>query len=144
MKHPEPNDLLRIMEKISGLQLHWYQRYWIGTTKRIDYAIDSVQDNDNKTQITLHRIGEFPMPMDVMITYKDGSQELYYASVNELMGNKPAEDRMARTVLPTWNWVNPFYSFVISRKVSDIRKIEIDPSLRMADIDRKNNVWNAN
>ncbi len=143
MKHPEPNDLLRIMEKVSGLQLHWYQRYWIGTTKRIDYAIDSVQDNGTKTQITLRRIGEFPMPMDVLVTYKDGTQELFYASINELLGNKPAEDTKARTVLPAWKWVNPTYSFVITRPRSDIRKIEIDPSLRMADIDRKNNVWSA-
>jgi hypothetical protein len=144
MKHPEPNDLLRIMEKVSGLQLHWYQRYWIGTTKRIDYAIDSVQAEDNKTQVTLRRVGEFPMPMDVVITYKDGSKELFYASVNELLGNKNAEDQLSRTVLPVWNWVNPLYSFSINRKMADIQKIEIDPSFRMADIDRKNNVWSAN
>ncbi len=140
MKHPEPNDFIRVMEKTSGLQLHWYLRYWINTTKRIDYGISSIAEQDNATYVTLDRIGEFPMPIDLVVTYSDGSKEMFYIPMNELMGNKPVEDTtMSRTDLPTWPWVNPNYTLKIGRKTADIESIEIDPSLRMADINKKNN-----
>jgi hypothetical protein len=139
-KHPEPNDFIRVMEKTSGLQLHWYLRYWINTTKRIDYGISDIIENEGNTFITLQRIGEMPMPIDLVITYKDGSKELFYISMNELMGKKPSEDpSMKRTDLDVWPWVNPSYTLKINRKVSDIEMVEIDSSQRMADINRKNN-----
>ena len=140
MRHPEPIDFIRIMEKVSGLLLHWYLRYWINTTKRIDYAIGNITTTESTTLVELQRIGELPMPIDLSITYKDGSKELFYLSMNELMGNKPAEDvTTPRIVLDVWPWVNPTYTLLINRKVTDIDSIEIDPTLRMADINRKNN-----
>lgn len=140
MKHPEPNDFIRIMEKTSGLQLHWYLRYWIGTTKRIDYGISHILENDGTTMVTLNRVGEFPMPIDLEVTYKDGTRELFYISMNELQGSKPVEDAsIPRTDLEAWPWVNPYYTLKINKKASDIVSLEIDPTQRMADINRKNN-----
>ena len=140
MKHPEPNDFIRVMEKTSGMQLHWYLRYWINTTKRIDYGINTIAEQDNATFVTLDRLGEFPMPIDLVINYVDGSKEVYYIPMNELMGNKPVEDTATpRMDLPTWPWVLPNYTLKINRKASDLLSIEIDPSQRMADINRKNN-----
>ncbi|MBX2945526.1 MAG: M1 family metallopeptidase [Cyclobacteriaceae bacterium] len=140
-KHPEPNDFIRIMEKTSGLQLKWYMTYWVNTTKRIDYGIKNVVADNEATFVTLERIGEFPMPVDLMITYADGSKELFYIPLNETLGNKPAEDTtLARVELETWPWVNPTYTLKINKPAKGIAKLEIDPSLRMADIDRKNNV----
>jgi hypothetical protein len=140
MKHPEPNDFLRVMEKESGLQLHWYYRYWIQTTKRIDYGISNIIEKDGVGLVTLQRIGEFPMPIDLLVTYKDGRKELFYIPMNELMGNKIVEDKsITRTDLEAWPWVNPTYTLSIGGKLSDVESIEIDPSLRMADINRKNN-----
>lgn len=140
MKHPEPNDFLRVMEKESGLQLHWYYRYWIQTTKRIDYGIGNIMEKDSNTLVDLVRVNEFPMPIDLVVTYKDGSKELYYIPMNEMMGKKPAENKMLKqTDLAAWPWVNPNYALSINRKLVEIESIEIDPSLRMADINRKNN-----
>lgn len=140
-KHPEPNDFVRVMEKVSGIKLQWYLRYWIGTTKHIDYGIRNVLADGNKTFVTLERIGDFPMPVDLVVTYKDGSKELYYVSMNEMLGNKPVEDKtMQRYDLPAWPWVNPTYTLEVKRDVNEISSLEIDPSKRMADIDRDNNV----
>ncbi|MBL7844592.1 MAG: M1 family metallopeptidase [Cyclobacteriaceae bacterium] len=140
-KHPEPNDFIRIMEKTSGLQLKWYMSYWVNTTKRIDYGIKNVVADNETTFVTLERIGEFPMPVDLMITYTDGSKELFYIPLNETLGNKPAEDTsLSRVELETWPWVNPTYTLKINKPAKSIAKLEIDPSLRLADIDRKNNV----
>ncbi|MEY4931041.1 MAG: hypothetical protein RI909_1765, partial [Bacteroidota bacterium] len=140
MRHPEPNDFLRVMEKESGLQLHWYYRYWIQTTKRIDYAIGTMIEKDGSTLVDLQRIGEFPMPIDLVVTFKDGTKELYYIPSNEMMDKKAMEDKSIKQIdLAAWPWVNPTYAVSITRKLNEIESIEIDPSLRMADINRKNN-----
>jgi hypothetical protein len=140
MKHPEPNDFLRVMEMESGLQLHWYYRYWIQTTKRIDYSISNVIEKDGIGMVTLQRVGEFPMPIDLVVTYKDGTKELFYIPMNELLGNKMVENKtIKRTDSETWPWVNPTYTLSIGRRLNEVESVEIDPSLRMADINRKNN-----
>jgi hypothetical protein len=138
MKHPSPNDFIRVMEKTSGLQLGWYLRYWIGTTKRIDYGFGQITEKDGATLVDLKRIGDFPMPIDLVVTYKDGSKENYYIPMNELLGVKP-DDNEKRITAETWPWVYPTYTLKVNRKLSEIESFEIDPSQRMADIDRKNN-----
>ena len=137
-RHPEPNDFVRIMEKESGLQLQWYYRYWILTTKHIDYGIDSVNTADGKTSISLKRAGTFPMPVDLLVTYKDGSKEMFYIPMSEMLGGKSQEDKSIKwSPLDKWNWVNPTYTFSIDK--TDVAIVEIDPSQRMADINRENN-----
>ncbi|MBX2900396.1 MAG: M1 family metallopeptidase [Cyclobacteriaceae bacterium] len=140
MKHPEPNDFVRIMEKVSGQQLHWYYRYWIQTTKRIDYGVGSVTEVNGTTLVELQRVGEFPMPVDVVVTYRDGTKELFYIPLNEQLGAKPNEDKsIKRTELDAWPWVYPIYTVQVNRKTREILSIEIDPSQRLADVNRKNN-----
>jgi len=139
MKHSAPNDFIRVMEKTSGLQLGWYLRYWTTTTKRVDYAISVVSDAGANTLVDLKRIGEFPMPIDLLVTYKDGSKELYYISTNELLGGKPKEGTVPVVNCEAWPWVYPTYTVKVNRKLSEIESLEIDPSQRMADIDKKNN-----
>lgn len=144
-KHPEPNDFLRVMEKESGLSLHWYYRYWVTTTRHIDYEIENAKETSGKTDVLLRKKGGFPMPIDVLATYKDGSQEMFYISMNELMGNKSRENKSIKwTVLDAWNWVNPTYTFTIDKPISEIQSLEIDPSQRMADIKRENNLMKMN
>jgi hypothetical protein len=79
------------------------------------------------------------MPIDLMVTYKDGSKELYYIPMNELVGGKPKEGSVPVVICEAWPWVYPTYTVKINKKLSDIESLEIDPSQRMADIDRKNN-----
>ena len=142
-RHPEPNDFIRVMEKVSGLQLKWYLNYWVNTTKHIDYSIKNIIENENSTFVTLERAGDFPMPLDLVVTYKDGSKVMYYIPTNETVGNKPIDHAsMERMDLNAWPWVYPTYTLNIQRKVSEIATIEIDPSQRMADIERKNNLVN--
>ncbi|MBA4057911.1 MAG: peptidase M1, partial [Marivirga sp.] len=140
-KHPEPNDFIRVMEKISGLQLKWYLSYWVNTTKKIDYGIRSVIEKDGASFITLDRIGEFPMPVDLIVTFKDGTKVMFYIPTNETLGNKVVEGKsIQRNDLDAWPWVYPSYTLRVSNRVSEISSIEIDPSLRMADIERGNNM----
>ena len=139
-KHPDVDDFLRVAEKVSGLQLDWYKDYWVSTTKTIDYAIDSLWEEGNKTLIRLKKNGKVPMPIDLQISYKDDSKEMVYVPTYLMFGEKPAEDKtIPRTSFPSWKWTQPTYVVSVNKKLSSIKTIEIDPSLRMADTERKNN-----
>ncbi len=129
-KHPTPNDFKRTAEKVSGLQLGWYLNEWTQTTHTIDYAIKGI----NNREITLENKGSMPMPIDIKVTYTDGSTEYFYIPLRMLLGQKPT----TATIINDWSWVQPTYTFTTSKEV---QSIEIDNSKRMADIDRSNNVF---
>lgn len=146
-RHPNPNDFIRVAEKVSGLELDWYKEYFVYTTKTIDYGIDSVYkspDSRKETRVNLRRIGEMPMPVEVVVTYKEKGEEkqqLFYMPLQIMRGEKADEGYMPRTVLPDWPWTNPTYSFDIPIKLKDIVSIVIDPSQRMADLEPANDTW---
>ena len=141
-KHPNPNDFIRIMEKESGLELDWYKEHWVFTTNTIDYGIKSVEKNGGKTDVVLERIGTMPMPIDLEVEYEDGSKEIFYMPLRIMRGEKPNDSEHKRTVAEDWPWTHPTYTLTIPEKVSKIKTITIDPAEGMADIDRKNNVYN--
>jgi hypothetical protein len=139
-KHPNVNDLVRIAEKQSEMKLDWYRMYWVNTTKTIDYGIDSLYEQNNATTIRLRRVGQVPMPLDVKLTFKDGTSEWHYIPMYLMFGAKPAEaGQELRTVYEAWKWTHPTYEIQTKRRLTDITAVEIDPSHRMADIERKNN-----
>ncbi|MFT4153587.1 M1 family metallopeptidase [Parafilimonas sp.] len=138
-RHPNANDFVRVAEKVSGIELQWYKEYWVYTTKTIDYALGDINMDGNVANITVKRLGLMPMPVDILVTYKDGSREMHYIPLSLMYGAKPAEDTVKRIVHDEWKWVDPAYSFTISKPVNEIKSIEIDPSLRMADVNRVNN-----
>lgn len=138
-KHPNANDFVRVAEKVSGLALQWYKEYWVYSTKTIDYAVGDINIVNNKTSITIKRIGKMPMPVDVLLTFKDGTKELHTIPLELMFGSKPAEDNTPRIVEPEWRWVVPEYSFTTNRDIKDLKSIEIDPTQRMADVNRNNN-----
>ncbi|SEJ09255.1 Peptidase family M1 [Dyadobacter sp. SG02] len=140
-KHPNPTDLKRIMEKESGLELDWFWENFVGTTKTIDYSIREVLSNAGQTDVVLERIGQIPMPLDVVVSYKDGTQENFYIPLEIMRGEKNEKLYAKTTQMADWGWTYPEYSFTIDRNTSDIQAIVIDPSQRMADIDPDNNVW---
>ncbi|MCF6214404.1 MAG: M1 family metallopeptidase [Flavobacteriaceae bacterium] len=130
MKHPTPTNFIREAEKTSGLELGWYLNEWVETTHIIDYGIKSVADKS----ITLERIGAMPMPIDVRVTYVDGSTENFNIPLRMQYGHKPT----AAKVLDDWAWAYPTYTFKVDKAV---KKVTIDPSKLMADVNQKNNVF---
>lgn len=138
-KHPNPNDFIRVAEKLSGIELQWYKEYWINSIKTIDYAVGDVNTVNGKTLITLKRLGYMPMPVDVLITYKDGTREMHYVPLNLMYGIKQEESNVNRVVHDEWKWTDPEYYLPISHGITEIKEIEIDPSKRLADINRINN-----
>jgi hypothetical protein len=138
-KHPTPNDLLRIMEKESGLELDWYWEYWVYTTKTIDYAVKSVISYGDSTYVTLERQGAMPMPVELQVELADGRKTMYYAPLVIMRGEKPAGEILESVLLPDWPWTHPTYTVALPLAADAIKSLEIDPSERMADIDRSDN-----
>ncbi len=146
-KHPVPNDIKRVAEKVSGMQLDWYLVDWTQTTNTIDYAIKSVEEVDDKTQVTLERKGLMPMPVDFYVNFKDannseGVNEAYYIPLRMMRAEKENPfPQMTRKQLEDWPWAYPTYTFTIDKPLSEINAMTIDAQQLMADIDRSNNNW---
>lgn len=138
-KHPVPNDIRRIAERISGIQLRWYITDWTQTTNTIDYAIKEVVSTNKGATVNLNRIGMMPMPLDVLIEYTDGTQEMHYIPITLMRGEKENPYDLKWNVEKSWSWANPEYSFSIEKKIEEIKSITLDPTFYMADIDRTNN-----
>jgi aminopeptidase N len=141
-KHPSPDDFVHVMEKVSGLELKWYLNYMLNTTEVIDYGIDGIEDQGSKTIVNLRRVGNFPMPIDLYIDYKDGSSEMISIPLRMMRGAKPSPDEVEFSVGEDWPWTHPTYSLKLDKSVSEIERIEIDSSKRLADVNRENNVLN--
>lgn len=138
-KHPTPNDFKRVAEEVSGINLKWYFNVFINTTRTIDYAISSVDDNE----IVLTNKSNLAMPLDVLVEYEDGSKELFYIPLREMRGEKPAEHfamytDAKRTILEDWFWTKPTYHITLDKKAV---KVTIDPTQRLADIESGNNSY---
>lgn len=139
-KHPSVNDFLRVAEKVSDIKLDWYKDYWINTTRTIDYSIDSLWEEGGKTNIRIRKNGIMPMPLDILISWKDWRKEVHYVPMSLMYGIKPAEDTVTvRKVYEPWKWTHPTYVIQTDGRLADIAIVEIDPSQRMADTERKNN-----
>lgn len=140
-RHPNANDLIRVMEKQSGLELDWYKEAWIHTTNTIDYGIKSVESDGRRTKVSIARVDRIAMPLDILVTYANGETELFYAPLESMRGEKPAPRDVKRTALPQHRWVDTLYEFEIPERTRRIARIEIDPSGMMADVNREDNVW---
>jgi len=141
-KHPTPQDFKRVMEKVSGLELDWYFEQFISTINVVDYSIRSVNKMGDQTEITLARVKDIPMPIDVFIRFKDGTSKWYNIPLRIMRGEKGKDLYSSeKTILPDWPWVYPEYTFSIDVKLNKIEEIVIDPSGRLADVNQDDNVY---
>ena len=134
-KHPTPNDFKRVAEKVSDLELEWYLNEWTRTPHKIDYGID-ISSLESERIITLKRKARIPMPIEVVVSFEDGSSDLYYIPNDLLHGYKSFNEEVY--LMEPWNWVSTEYDFVVEGN-KKIIKIEIDPSKRIADVNQLDN-----
>jgi len=134
-RHPYWEDFRNSVIHYTKTDLNWFFDEWIETTKVIDYKVGKVKYEGDKSIVTLKRKGRMQMPLDIEVTYKDGGKELFY------IPNTYFIKKDIGSIKPTWiGWdlLNQDYKLEIrdSRKV---KNIIIDPSGRLADINRLNN-----
>jgi len=120
-KHPAPADFFRLMRDVSGMDLDWFWRDWIYTTARLDQAVDSVATADGQQKVYLSNRGSMTLPLEMDLTYDDGSTE--------------------RVTLPVEMWnLGPRFAYRV-RSAKPVRKVTVDPRQTLPDTDRSNNVF---
>jgi hypothetical protein len=140
-KHPEPIDFERVIEKQSGLELDWYFDQWMNTTRKLDYAIQSILEVDGKLQITVERKGGMLMPVDVLVVTRDGSNALYHIPISLSRGSKPeGSGEETFTMLGTWQWTDPTYTFTLPGTIAELAAVVLDPLQATAESDRSNDI----
>jgi hypothetical protein len=127
-RSPRPADFFRTMEDAAGADLAWFWRGWFLEWTALDQMVRSVShrrdDKDgHMVTVTLDNVGRLVMPVTLEVRYADGSTETRRLPV-EIWH---ASDRF-RT---TW------------RTAKRVTRVEIDPEMKLPDIDRSNNVWRA-
>ncbi len=84
------------------------------------------------------------MPIDVQFTKKDGTTVMHTIPLNLMFGSKKEDVGDKLITENEWRWTHPTYVLELKTKLTDYKKIEIDPSQRMADVDRRNNLLELN
>ena len=140
LKHPSGRDFLHIAQKVSGMDLKWFNHYWINTTKTIDYAIKNVTYNENSTTITLENKGTLPMPIDFSILTKENKTINFQIPLNMTHTWKSKDIYGDFHTLDYWPWTQKEYTFTIPYKKENLSALGIDFSQRLADINPSDNL----
>jgi hypothetical protein len=118
-KHPLPLDFFNCMNTGSGKNLNWFYDYGYP-----DLAVRKVVNKTAAKQIIVESKGNKPVPIDATITFADGSTQKIHRSIAAW------EKGNTKVVL----------SFNSSKKIT---KVELG-SLYVPDVNKEDNVWNAN
>ncbi len=140
--HPYDEDMRNSIIQFTKVDLNWFFDQWFNTTKRLDYAVKSVKKGKQKDEykITFERKERMQMPIDFRVTAKDGKTYDFY------IPNTWFEKKTNATVLPRWiGWDNlqPLYEATVIIP-GGIKNVEIDPSGRLADINKLDNSLKCN
>jgi len=127
-KHPQPEDLRKTFETISGKNLSWFFDDLIKTDGKIDFSIKNVAvtqkhqlGNENGYEIKLKNLGDFSSPINIATMKGDSVMETFWYELKDLKkgGN--------------------FKINLPAKQGFD--KIKIDPDRLIPEINRKNNTY---
>ncbi len=107
----------------AGTDLSEFFRQWVHSVDALDFEIAGVSSEKTsggyQTQITLRRIGQTRMPVDVELRYANGSVKL---------------------MVKAWDGLADSTVLTVS-SATEVTGIELDPHYWLLDFDRENNVW---
>ena len=139
-RHPNPEDVEKVAEDVSGLRLDWFFEQFLNTTRTLDYAItdlDSERSGDAwETEIRLRREDAITMPVDVRLVLENGLTQWVNVPLGLMQGHKPVPEGWI--VAEPWHWTSPAYTLRVPTTARVIRA-EIDPRGQMPDRNRLNN-----
>jgi hypothetical protein len=76
--HPTPWDFFNAMNDATGRNLNWFWNNWYFTNNYIDLAVAGVKKVKDGYALTIDNIGGMAAPVDVHVTYADGSTGLVH------------------------------------------------------------------
>ena len=75
-RHPTTRDFLQVIEEVSGEDLQWFFDQYIYGTAIVDYAVGEFGISGSESRVTVQRLGNGSFPVEVLVTFADGSEEL--------------------------------------------------------------------
>jgi hypothetical protein len=87
-KHPIPWDYFNTMSNASGQDLTWFFNNWFFSNGYIDLALTKADKTAQGTTITLKNVGGFAVPVDLKVSYADGSTETLHRSADIWRANQ--------------------------------------------------------
>ncbi len=121
-KHPQPNDFFNHIENVVGEDLSWFWNGWFFGNGNIDLGILSVEPYKGDYLITVENNGDFPMPVELLVTYTDDSQET--------------------VKLPVEIWHRGNVWSHLLRTDKQVKRVVQDPNKLLPDINILNDAWN--
>ena len=81
-------------------------------------------------------------PFIALVEYTDGTKESFYIPLRMMHFEKEnPTPQIKRTTLNDWAWAYPTFTFTIDKPKTDIKKITIDESGLLADVNKNNNSY---
>ncbi|MBS1509726.1 MAG: M1 family metallopeptidase [Bacteroidetes bacterium] len=80
-KHPMPYDFFNSMNAGCGKNVNWFWKRWFFDGGVPDLAVAKVEEKGNQKKIIIAQKGSKPVPVDITVTYKDGSVEKMHRSI---------------------------------------------------------------
>ena len=129
-KHPRPQDMRNVFERLSTMDLGWVFDEMIGTDRKVDVKLKQLRDG--KITYRTNANGKFPFPItgwngpdSIGTIWRDGGSTLQiHRSHNDTILEKPWFDRKKKSIEIPW---------------PNADRIRIDAANRTLDIDRRNN-----
>ncbi len=121
-KNLSVTDFIRISEEEFGAKLSWFFDQWLFEAKQLDYSITGVKPLSNpfaafpnSDRVDIENRGTVEMPVDLKISYKDGSvQDAVFNGKDHFVTGLPG-----KTIL----------------------RADLDPQEKLLDLDQINNHW---
>jgi hypothetical protein len=124
-KHPTPYDFFFSMNKSLGKNFDWFWHQWFFTTYTVDQSIRTAAIAGDNLELTVDDRGDMAMPVIVGVEWTNGNRNVI---------TYPAD---------IWFSGSRSVTMKIPLEGRTVKSITIDPENRFQDLDRSNNVWNA-
>jgi hypothetical protein len=76
-KHPKLKDFEDVANQTLGKNYDWYFEQAFEKSYSCDYSVDTLINSASKSSFTLKRKGKFILPQEVLVSFGDGSSELF-------------------------------------------------------------------
>ncbi|WP_057939999.1 M1 family metallopeptidase [Algoriphagus resistens] len=123
-KHPQPTDFFNHMENVAGENLSWFWQGWFYGTGNIDLGVEAVIPYAGNFVIVLANKGDMPMPVQLEVTFEDGTSELKMLPVEIWQRGD------------TWNY--------LLKTDKTVKSVVIDPNKLLPDVNLGNDSWPQN
>jgi len=139
-QHPDPFDIEKFAEEVSGLRLDWYFEQFTNTTRELDYGIRSMSQERTgdgyRVTLDLRRHAPVAMPQDIRLTLANGDTQWINIPLLVMHGHKPVPDDWI--VAEPWPWTYPDYTVTVDVPAKAERAV-LDPEMLTPDRNRLNN-----